>query len=158
MKTKMVLTYLFAYLMWVLSMALGVLFLLLGRTTFPFLIGSMLAESDFDARQWAIAIDRIFTLLAGMGLVFNMVVVENYFRSGVKRKDLTRRLARVFGIQLLLLFIADGTQQLLLASYTVNWPRLALLLLELAAGLFLTIYSYKVRPKKRLETDKLPVP
>jgi hypothetical protein len=77
-----------------------------------------------------------------------MVAVESYFRAGVKPGDLTRRLARVFGIQLLLLFIADGAQQLMMISAFISWPRIAVLLLELAAGLFLTIYSFRVQPKK----------
>jgi hypothetical protein len=149
MKIKRIwLVYIFAYLMWVVSMLLGILFLVMGRTTFPVFLGSALAESAFDARQWAIAIDRIFTLVVGMALVVNMVAVESYFRAGVKPGDLTRRLARVFGIQLLLLFIADGAQQLMMISAFISWPRIAVLLLELAAGLFLTIYSFRVQPKK----------
>jgi hypothetical protein len=158
MNMRLVLGYIAAYIFWIVSMLLTVLFLIMGRTTFPFILGSMMAESTFDARQWALAFDRIFTIVVGMGLVANMVVVESYFRNGVKTGDLMRRIARVFGIQLLLLFVADASQQFMLLRIAFFSNRLILLFLELAAGLFFTIYSFKMRPKKKTRgVENMPV-
>ncbi|NLG97821.1 MAG: hypothetical protein GX491_10705 [Chloroflexi bacterium] len=147
MAKKLWLHYLAAYLLWLVSMALSLAFLLMGRSSFPILITAALDTPKFQTGYTAIMVDRAFTVLAGIYWLVLMVYAENDFRSSVKKGRLWYRAARLIGFQLILVFVANLALTLTNGSPFNQWVQYLLLLVEIALGILLVIYSYRWKPK-----------
>lgn len=147
MAKKLWLYYLAAFILWLVSMALSLAFLLMGRSSFPIIITAVLNTSKFQTGFIAILIDRVFTMLAGILWLVLMVYAENDFRDSVKKGRLWNRAARLIGIQLILVFLANLALTLVNGSPFTQWVQWLLLLVEIALGLLLVIYSYRWKPR-----------
>ena len=145
--------YLIAYVMWVVAILLGVLFLVLGRLSFPVMLGSALGKTTYEATNWAGLFDRGFSFVVGVGLIVLLVVAEDYFRVGVQKNELAYRLGKFFGPLVLLVFCADFAQIVMYHFQGLAWYRWALSGAELALGVFLVV---RTMHKRRM--DALPAP
>ncbi len=138
--------YIFAYLFWAISLALAVWFLILARNTFPNWIANSLIPNPVHARPVAVIIDRLIVLGGGFGWLAVLIIVEQYFRKGVAKGILWRRIARVIGILLVLIFLADGSQMIQGLGSLNIWLDWLLLIAELALGVGLLYLSVNRRP------------
>jgi hypothetical protein len=84
-------------------------------------------------------------LLAGLAWLAFMVLTEEYFRDGVRRRTLLRRVGRVAGPEILLLFFMDLSLALLRGLG--GWLRVLILAVELAAGLGLALLTRSRRAR-----------
>jgi hypothetical protein len=104
---KKILSYVAAYLMWILAAALGVWLMLISRSAF---LGAFaLYAGDSVQRAWQVRFfDKVFSIAIGLLWLVAMIFVEQYFRTGVRRHSLLVRFARVAGPELLAVFVVDA--------------------------------------------------
>jgi len=129
---KKILSYATAYLMWILTAALGVWLMLISRSAF---LGALaLYAGDSVQRAWqARFFEKIFTIAIGLLWLVAMIVVEEYFRMGVQRHSLLVRFAKVAGPELLAVFVVDALL-LWLQRGSASWLRWLTLGGELVLG------------------------
>lgn len=91
---RTVLSYLFAYAIWLVASAGGILIILLFRAALnqSYIIAHMPKEAFHF-------IDRSSLFVFGVAWIFLMVMGEGYFRDGAARGDLQRRTVRVLGLE-----------------------------------------------------------
>lgn len=102
------LRYLAAYALWFVAMALGYLIVDVARQA-AFAISIRLSEANPYVVRLA---DRVFFIVAGLGWLAFAVLMESYFRNGVKRRDLALRFARLLAVVSAVLFVAQGVLML----------------------------------------------
>lgn len=135
-----------AYFFWAISLVLALWLLILVRNTFPSWISNGLFTNPALARQVATIFDRVIVLVGGCGWLAYLIIMEQYFRNGVTLGKLWQRIARVIGILLLLIFLADAGQ-VIKDQISLNiWFRWLLLVIELGLGLGLIYVSRKRQP------------
>ena len=129
---KKILSYVTAYLMWILTAALGVWLMLISRSAF---LGALaLYAGDSVQRAWqARFFEKIFTIAIELLWLVAMIVVEEYFRMGVQRHSLLVRFAKVAGPELLAVFVVDALL-LWLQRGSASWLRWLTLGGELVLG------------------------
>lgn len=137
--------YLLAYTMWIVSFLLWLGFMLLGRDALLGVLGLYYIGESFQRRFQAQLVDRVFVFGTGLIWVILMILVENYFRTGVKKGDLGRRVGRVLGPQVLLIFLADAVKAIWVDPIPLPWIRWVLLAVELTVGVG-TIYLSSRKP------------
>jgi len=124
-----------AYLAWIVSLLLWLWFLLLGRNSLLAILGTYYVRGGLQRRFEAQFAERAFVFTIGIIWVILMVVVEEYFRRGIKKGDLLRRIGRVFAPIILLIFIADFALAFVVGLGTLSWLRWVLLFIELFFGM-----------------------
>ncbi|HCE18557.1 MAG TPA: hypothetical protein DEQ80_11930, partial [Anaerolinea thermolimosa] len=108
-------------------------------------LGLYYIGESFQRRFQAQLVDRVFVFGTGLIWVILMILVENYFRTGVKKGDLGRRVGRVLGPQVLLIFLADAVKAIWVDPIPLPWMRWVLLAVELTVGVG-TIYLSSRKP------------
>ena len=146
--------YISAYLFWAISLAVALWFLALARNTVPLLIANLLIQDPTHARTLQIIIDRVLILVGGIGWLAFMAIIEQYFRKGVIQECLCGRISRVFGILLVLIFLADSLQMLQTGIQSIFRSSPLVLLAELIFGVGLIYLSDRVtKPSRRTQTS-----
>jgi hypothetical protein len=147
MKIKAGASLLLAYLLWIVTLALGAWFAVIGREAFETYLGKYFIQEQGQfllsrqARFWDLTVAVVLWLL----WFVMMIITEEYYRRGVPKKTVWRRFAKVTGILLILIFVADLCQNLMLGIGTVGWLRWLLTVIELVAGVALT-YLSRLKP------------
>jgi hypothetical protein len=109
---------------------------------------------DSNVRAWrARFYDRAYYVVAGLGYLIFIFILDGYLRDGLEKGDTFRRFAKVTGIGLLILFPVD-----LLNLLIHGWAQgarlggysLLLLVLELLGGAALVAYAWHHHPKRKL--------
>jgi hypothetical protein len=103
-EARRIATYIVAYGAWILSWPLAVAVILLLRGVINSVY--VLARLPAAAHHY---VDYTVLFIVGSVLIVTVIGFESYFRDGAARGDLMRRIARVFGLGLLLgavLFLA----------------------------------------------------
>lgn len=131
--------YAIAYLMWFAAIALGGWLAYLSLFALQGVLGRYAGESLTRAWQ-ADFLNKVFAIALGLLLLAGIIVVEEYLKRGVERGELRRRLARVFGVELLLVFAADLCLMGLQGGSL--WLRWLILGSELVAGAALVLYGW----------------
>ncbi len=149
MQLKQLSVYVAAYLLWIVAMLLGVVFLLIGMNGIPQLLAPLFSATEFNVRFMAGFINRIFLLVAGTGILVIIVAVESFFRHGAQTNTLWQRAARVFGPLMLLVLIADLCQVIYLGYPFGLTPRWMILGLELIGALALIYLGFR-KPLPRM--------
>lgn len=140
--------YLFVYGMWSVFIILGILFLVISRNS---LTGLLTLYTDSDNFQWSMMlkfIDRSYFLVAGVALFVMVIIIEEYYKRGVKAGVFWQRVFRSFGIEILLLFIVS-----LISAYLIGIsPLIGLVLFsQCLLGIVFTWLGYR---KKAAMTNK----
>ncbi|HEY9075279.1 MAG TPA: hypothetical protein VIO61_01960 [Anaerolineaceae bacterium] len=138
MKTKWVQTIL-AFGMWLVFFVLGVVFLIVSRTSLINLLYLYYAQGKFQRMKEVQFLNPAYFLVVGIALLIAMIVVEEYFRGGVKKNDLLVRFCRVVGPELGFVFLAT-LGAAFLAGF--GFEMIALMFLEVAAGAVMIWYGY----------------
>lgn len=138
--------YAIAYLMWIVSFLLWLVFMLIGREMLNGMLGLYYIGESFQRVNSAKMFDRIFMLGTGLIWVVLMIAVENYFRRGVAAGDLWRRIGRVIGPQVLLIFVVDILKAVFVDPTPVYWLRWVICAAELIFGVGVVWLSYRRQP------------
>ncbi len=125
--------YLLVYVMWLAILLLGIWFLLISRDALLGLADALMVD-ETTAHTWRlISLERFY--LVGTGVVWLAVMVfsEAYLRRGVVRGQLVPRFSRIFGVVILLVFVADVTL-FALQGLQGGWLRWIIPVVEIALG------------------------
>ncbi|MCD6284316.1 MAG: hypothetical protein J7M39_00190 [Anaerolineae bacterium] len=133
--------YIPAYLGWAVVAALGVWLMLISRNSFLGVLSAVYVRDSIQ-RAWQVRfLDKVYFIAVGMLWTIVAVITEAYFRRGAGRPGLGQRIAKVVGIELLLIFGAD-LLLLILQGFNVGmWQRWLIVLGELALGIAATVFA-----------------
>jgi len=134
----------FAYILWAVFIALGLLILVVSRTSLTTFLRLNYSLNNFQRGKQVELIDQAYFLIMGLILVVLMIVVEEYFKNGARKNVLTRRLARVFGIEIFFFFLASVASVYLVGFSTLVTAELVFLFL---LSCVLLMFGYKNPPR-----------
>lgn len=136
MKIKTGASLLLAYLLWLVTLALGIWFAVISREAFETYLGKYFIQEQgqFTLTRQARFWDLVFAVVVWLLWFVMMIITEEYYRRGVRKNALWQRFARVAGILLILIFLADLLQNLMLGAGEVGWLRWLLTVTELVLG------------------------
>lgn len=145
--------YAIAYLAWILAFLLFLWFFIVSRETISNLAHVLLGQTLQQIKMQEF-INRMYTFLAGLAWLVVMIVTESYFRNGVKRGDLARRITRFLGVEVALIFLADFVLALLIGFDILSMMRWLILIIELAAaGVLIWLGFFKLKKVSRIPVD-----
>ena len=148
---KKIVDYVIVYLMWIVTMLLGIWLLLLSRGALQAALTVFYVRNAMDRSLQAGFIDRIFTITIGLFWLGLMIASESYFRKGIERGDLIRRFAKLIGPGLLLIFMVDIFLLFMQGNSAAIWSRWVILAGELFSGIGLFLFgksTQSVKPEK----------
>jgi hypothetical protein len=149
---KKLLSYALAYVMWLASFLLWVLFLFRSREAISGLLIRFYLNGAFQRQKVFQSFNQFYFYLGGLVWLVLMIVVEQYFRDGVKKGSLIRRISKIIGPELLLLFVADLLRKVSATFTVLDWVILAA---ELIIGAGLVWISIRMKEPAR-GTGMLP--
>ena len=122
------------YLLWALTIALGLWLLLVSREAF--LTGASFYVGDDIVRGWQVRfLDKAVFIVGGLFVIILFTLTEGYLRGGLEKQDLFKRFAKITGIELLLIFGFDILLVLMQGAAAGSWLRWLIVLVELALGI-----------------------
>lgn len=138
-----VVKYVTTYFVWIADLVLALWFAYLCKTS---LIGvfALFYTGNLAYANAVNFIDKVFTILLGLGWLVFMIMIEQYFRNGIEKDEHLQRLSRVTGWVLLCIFSIDLIFAWIQGIGGDNWLRWLLLGLELSVGTVLLV-SAKTR-------------
>ena len=135
-----VLKYILAYSLWFISMGLSGWLFFISRTAIIALFAVFYQVGDYQYTKTVDLVDRILTVVLGLGwLVFSIFTEESY-RTHALKKDLLKRFARFTGPLLLCIFVVDLVL-FWLQGVGDDWMRWSVLAIELVSGLGLFLFG-----------------
>ena len=136
-----VLKYLIAYGLWFINLGLSAWLIYISRTAVIALFAVFYQAGDYQFSKTVNLVDRILTIVLGLGwLVFSIVTEESY-RTGARKKNLLKRFARFTGPLVLCIFVVDLILFWLQGIGGDNWMRWFILAIELVSGLGLFVFG-----------------
>jgi len=152
MKTKLLLNYVLAYLLWFILLALGFLFGILGQNAFDAFLGTQTARNQtFQFGKTMIFLDRVFIFVIWLVWLVMMVLSEESLRRAARSGNLLKHFARFAGPLLILLFLSDGYLLSVAGFSSAGWLRWLILASELVLGIILTVFGQPFRKLKRVQ-------
>lgn len=142
--------YVIAYLAWVIAFLLFLWFFIVSRETISSLAHALLGQSLQETKMQEF-INRMYTFLAGLAWLVVMITTESYFRTGVQKNDLARRISRFIGVEVALIFLADFILALLIGFDNLAALRWVILIVELVAAaalIWLGYFKLKKTPRR----------
>jgi hypothetical protein len=142
---KIWVNYAIAYGMWVVFILLGVVYLIVSRSSLMGLLSTYYIQGHFQRGKEADLINQAYFLVFSLILLILTIVVEEYFKNGARKNRLPQRIARVMGIEMIFIFGAS-----LAAAVLSGFSALVILVLvlELLLGLSLIWLGYKIPREK----------
>jgi hypothetical protein len=133
------------YLLWFAAVALGFWLALQLRTSIQFSVIMLYVRGNVWLMREAGFVDKVVFAILICAWVVGVVLVEAYFRSGAarhlppeQRGLLMKRFARIFVPGLLVLFLVDLFNLLMLGMSSAGWWQWLLLAGELLIGVLIT--------------------
>ena len=126
------------YLLWFAAVALGFWLALQLRTFIELSMIVLYVKDNVSLVREADVVDKVTFAILICTWVVGVVFVEEYLRNGAARQLLMKRFARVFGPGLLVLFLVDLFNLLMLGMRSTGWPQWLLLAGELLLGVLIT--------------------
>ncbi len=146
------LSYILAYVMWTLNLAIGIWFILISREFLLDFLGITYAGQNIG-RGWQVGfLDKVYLIVLGLAWLIFMIVMEDDFKKSVKKGILMKRFTRIAGPEFLLVFLADLGLLILQGPYSTIWLRWLLLLVESGLGAVCIWYT---RSQGKGESDKI---
>ena len=143
-----VLKYILAYSLWIIDLGLSGWLFYISRTALIGLFAVFYQAGDFQFSKTVNLVDRVFTVILGLGWLVFSIFTEESFRTGALKKDLLRRFARFTGPLLLCIFVVDLVLFWLQGIGGDDWMRWLILAVELVAGLGLFVFGRIPSTKK----------
>ena len=138
-----------AYLGWVVVMALGVWFMLISRNSFLGVLSAVYVRDSIQ-RAWQVRfLDKVYFIAVGLLWTIVVIITEAHFRRGAGRPDLGQRIAKVVGIELLLIFGTDVVLLILQGFNVSMWLRSLIVISELALGIAATRFARRPVPNTK---------
>ena len=131
--------------MWIIDLGLAGWFAFITRTVLFAVPPLLFHPGNFQFPKRAEVMDKVFTLLLGIGLLTFLVITQEYYQKGVQKGNLIERFARITGPIFLGIFIVDSILFYMQGFELTNWYRLLIILAELVFGILLVMYSRKKR-------------
>ncbi len=129
------------YLSWALSVVFGIVIFFMARTVLRMLFFNFVLN-EWIGQAVATLFDKVFVVVVGVAILGFIVFVQDYFYKGLIKNVFFKRVLRVLGIELLIVFISN----VLIAIPKFSSPEKASLLLligaELLTGTVLIIFSF----------------
>ena len=126
--------------MWAVSIIMGLFFLLLSRDSLFGLLQVYFVQGGYQRGAEAKFMNQVYLLVMGFVVLIAMIIVEEYFKVGVQKGKLLKRVAKIMGIEILLIFAAHVASSVLMGfSFLV----VLVLVLELGVGVGLTWFGVK---------------
>jgi len=142
-RVKLIANYALAYVMWIVSFLLWLWFMLLSREAIAGLLTNFYLNGSFSRMKAFQFFNQWYFYLMGLVWLIFMIGVENYFRQGIKKGNLLRRISQVIGPELFLLSITNLVRSFILAFTIWDWLILGL---ELILGAGLVWWTMKIKP------------
>ena len=138
-----VLKYAIAYGMWIVNLGLSAWLIFISRTALLAFLAVLYEPGDFQFTKIVNLVDRIFTVVLGLGWLVLAIFTEENYRTGALKENLLKIFARYTGPLLLCIFIVDLMLFWLQGIAGDNWLRWLILTAELVIGLVLVLYGKK---------------
>lgn len=136
-----VLRYILAYSMWFTNLGLSAWLYYISRTAIIAVFASFYQAGDYQYSKIVDLVDRIFTVVLGLGWLIFSIISEESYRTGARKKNLVKRFARFTGPLLLCIFVVDLILFWLQGIGGDNWLRWFILAIELISGLGLFVFG-----------------
>jgi len=140
--------YAMAYGMWIVDLGLSLWLFYISRTVLLAILALFYQPGNFEYSKAIDLIDRIFTVVLGLGWLAFSIITEDYFRTGALKIGLMKRFARATGPVLLCIFFVDLILFWLQGVSSTNWLRWLILAVELGVGITLVLYGKKESTQK----------
>jgi hypothetical protein len=127
--------------MWIADLGLTFWLAYLSRTALLVILALFYKQGDFQYAKMIDLVDRIFTVVIGLGWLIFSIFAEEYYRTGALKESFLKRFARVTGPILLCIFIVDLIIFWIQGISATDWLRWLILTAELGIGLALFVYS-----------------
>jgi hypothetical protein len=126
------------YAVWVVDLGLALWLAYLCKTS---LLGifALFYTGDVAYANAVNFIDKTFSILLGLGWLIFMIMVEQYFRTGIEKDGQLQRLSSVTGWVLLCIFVIDLILAWIQDIGGGNWQRWLILAAELGIGIVLLV-------------------
>ena len=132
-----------AYGMWFVFILLGIWALIVGRNDLSEWLSRYYIQDNFQRSKEAQFFNQIYFFIAGLVLFILTIVVEEYFKHGARKGEMAKRIAKVMGIELMVLFAVSMISAYLIGFSPLVWLTLAA---ELVVSVVLIWYGVK-KPK-----------
>jgi hypothetical protein len=147
---KKVFNYFLAYVLWFFDIGLALLLFFRLRDLIWGLFILLGDPTNLAYINRINVIDRFLVVILGIVWLIYMIVVEEYFRTGVPEELLLKRFARVTAPVLLILFVNDLLLVIVQGVSKAGWLQWLALVVELGAGIGLLAYNKTQLPSKSL--------
>jgi hypothetical protein len=147
---KKAFNYILVYILWIFDLGLALLLFLRFRTLILDLLIVFGDPTNWHYSKVINTVSQFMTILLGIGWLVFMIVVEEYFRTGVPKELLLKRFARVTAPVLLILFAIDLLLIFVQGVNKTGWLQWLALVVELGAGLGLLLFYKSPLPSKKL--------
>jgi formate hydrogenlyase subunit 3/multisubunit Na+/H+ antiporter MnhD subunit len=137
---KTAIKYIIAYSMWIIDLGLALWLFFISRTALRNLLLLFYKPGNLTYGYRVDFIDKIFSLVVGLGWLLFSIFSEGYFRTGVNKEDLPKRVARVTGALLLCIFFVNLIL-FWLPGPSSSWLSWLILLVELGGGIGLLVLA-----------------
>jgi hypothetical protein len=142
-KAKLFSQYAIAFIMWMVSFLLWLVFMFLSREAIAGLLIRYYLDGSLNKMKFFQFFNQWYFYLLGLAWLVLMIVVENYFRQGVIKKNLYRRISKVVGPEILLLAIINFVRSLTTSFTILDW---LITVLGLILGAALIWWAMKTKP------------
>ena len=151
---KIVLLFVVSYLFLIISLALGIIDVLVIRSTYTSIIGIILENSEkntFSIRSLISFIDRFFVIFLFLGVMALVIIYEKRYRQGIANGKLWGHFFSVTTIQVFMLFICHLTT-IILFRFQISSTLTLLALAEGILGLtFLFLWLWRSKRAQRVK-------
>jgi type IV secretory pathway TrbD component len=120
-RVKLIVNYAVAYIMWILSFLLWLLFMFLSREAIAGLLMRFYLDGSLNKMKFFQFFNQWYFYFLGLVWLILMIVVENYFRQGVIKRNLYRRISLIVGPEIILLSIANFVRSLVTVFAIQDW-------------------------------------
>jgi hypothetical protein len=145
---KKVLNYILYIIFWIFDLGLATLLVFRSRTLILDLLFLFGDPTNWHYIQVINMIDRFLVVILGISWLIFMIVVEEYFRTGVPGGTLLKRFAKITAPLLLILSAIDLLLVFVQGAGKAGWLQWLALLVELGAGIILLMfYKNRFTPK-----------
>jgi hypothetical protein len=131
-----------SYLSWIVTVASAFIIFFMARTAIRIL------SFDFIRKEWmeqgvAVLFEKVIIIIVGLVILGFIVFVQDYFYKALEKNLLLKRVLRILGIELLIIFLLNI---FIVIPQCFSPEGINLLLLigaELIVGVVLTIFSFR---------------
>ena len=143
---KIWIKYFIAYGMWFVFTLVGLFFLIVSRNSLMELLKRYYVQDKFQRGMEVQFFDKAYLLVVAFAILILMIVVEEYFKHGVQKGELAKRIFKVFGPEILLMFAASLASAYLVGFSTLIWLALGV---QLVAGILMIYLGIKLPGAKK---------